>query len=468
MRVGGNLLVQNYPDWDRFEAEERGEDVASRPETPDRAIFLEEVELAVQMDALGFDSVWTIEHHFTPYTMVTNPLQLLTYLAGVTRNVDLGSDVVVLPWHNPVRVAEDVNMLDALLGPDRNIMCGVGRGLGRREYQGLSVDQNEARGRFDEGLKIVHQLLKTGHCTHDGEFWQPKDVRLRPQPERDLSGQLYCAGGTSETTEIIARYDVKPLAIPTSSLDQALGGVRNYANLRQAAGHDPVHTKLALWTHVCDNAADAKPRPGIRAPLFGLGAPPLRDDRHAPEGDQRLRDLRRQRRGVARQPRCLPQGISCRPPHRHTRRGDRHIDRARHGLRRRRVDVHLQVRRTAAGRSREERAAIRRRGDASAAGTRPRAAATVPRLGCITALPRKRAELLPHFGISHSDRSMAKQREMKTRTPHHYTQCGLGNVYLRNGFEVVSTKYGEAIRIHDMDGLHGAIGMYLIREKKTA
>ena len=55
---------------------------------------------------------------------------------------------------------------------------------------------------------------------------------------------------------------------------------------------------------------------------------------------------------------------------------------------------------------------------------------------------------------------------MKTGTPHHYTQCGLGNVYLRNGFEVVSTKYGEAIRIHDMDGLHGAIGMYLIREKK--
>jgi len=55
---------------------------------------------------------------------------------------------------------------------------------------------------------------------------------------------------------------------------------------------------------------------------------------------------------------------------------------------------------------------------------------------------------------------------MKTGTPHHYTQCGLGNVYLRNGFEVVSTKYGEAIRIHDIDGLHGAIGMYLIREKK--
>lgn len=55
---------------------------------------------------------------------------------------------------------------------------------------------------------------------------------------------------------------------------------------------------------------------------------------------------------------------------------------------------------------------------------------------------------------------------MESRTPHHYTQCGLSNVFLRNGFEIVPTKYGEAIRIHDIDGLHGAIGMHLIREKK--
>jgi len=78
--------------------------------------LLEEIELAKTADELGFDTVWTVEHHFTPYTMVPNPLQLLTYIAGVTENVDVGTMVVVLPWHNPVRVAEDVNMLDALLG----------------------------------------------------------------------------------------------------------------------------------------------------------------------------------------------------------------------------------------------------------------------------------------------------------------------------------------------------------------
>ena len=258
MRVSICIFVQNYDDWDRFETEERGEDVPERPVTSDRSIFLEEVDMAQIADEIGFDSLWTIEHHFTPYTMVTNPLQLLTYFAGVTKSVNLGSMVVVLPWHNPVRVAEDVNMLDALLGPDRDIICGVGRGLGRREYQGLSVDQNEARGRFDEALQIVHELLRTGHCTFEGEYFRLKDVRLRPQPDRDLSQQLYCAGGTAETVQIIAKHDVKPLIIPTTSLDLALQNSRNYANLRKEAGHGHAHTKLALWTYCAESRSAAE------------------------------------------------------------------------------------------------------------------------------------------------------------------------------------------------------------------
>ncbi len=258
MRVGVSIFCQNAHDWDRYEAQERGEPVAARPEHADSGIFRQEIGLARLADELGFDSVWTVEHHFTPYTMVTNPLQLLTYLAGVTKNVDLGSMVVVLPWHNPVRVAEDVVMLDSLLGPDRQIMCGVGRGLGRREYAGMCVDQSEARGRFDEGIEILLDLLKDGHASFEGRFWQLRDLYLRPQPDRDLSEQIYCAGGTSETTEVIARHNIKPLSVPTSSLDLALTGARNYARLRREAGFDPVHTKLALWTYCADNAAETE------------------------------------------------------------------------------------------------------------------------------------------------------------------------------------------------------------------
>ena len=258
MRIGACIFNQNYKDWDRYEAEEKGKAVPKRAERSDREIFNEEINIARIADEAGFDSVWTIEHHFTPYTMVTNPLQYLTYIAGITKRVDLGTMVVVLPWHNPVRVAEDVNMLDSFLGPDREIICGVGRGLGRREYEGMGIDQNEGRGRFDESLQILKQLLSTGQCDFDGEFYKIHGVHLRPQPERDLSENLWCAGGTPNTVKIIAKHGVRPLTIPTTSLELALSNMRNYAELRHDAGHGPSHTKLALWTYVAETASEAE------------------------------------------------------------------------------------------------------------------------------------------------------------------------------------------------------------------
>ena len=84
MRVGATIFNQNYSDWDRYEAEERGDKVAAHPQQSDRDVVIEELDIARIADDTGFDAVWTIEHHFTPYTMVTNPLQYLTYVAGIT------------------------------------------------------------------------------------------------------------------------------------------------------------------------------------------------------------------------------------------------------------------------------------------------------------------------------------------------------------------------------------------------
>jgi alkanesulfonate monooxygenase SsuD/methylene tetrahydromethanopterin reductase-like flavin-dependent oxidoreductase (luciferase family) len=267
MRVGMTFFCQNADDWDRFEAEERGESVARRPSISDRQIFLEEVELAKAADKLGFDTIWTIEHHFTPYTMVTNPLQILTYLAGVTQNVDLGTMVVVLPWHNPVHVAEDVNMLDALLG-DRRLVLGVGRGLGRREFAGLNVDQNESRGRFDESLAILRELLSKGEIHgHKGEFYEIDHLRLRPQPERDLSDLLYCAAGSPDTNERIAKSGVKAMIVPNQSLEASLAGFQTYTDIRREAGLGPVDTRLAVWTYCAESEEEAR----VSAEQFMVG-----------------------------------------------------------------------------------------------------------------------------------------------------------------------------------------------------
>src|SRR5919108_1020870 len=80
----------------------------------DAEVYRQELRLADLAEPLGFDSLWSVEHHFTDYTMVPDVIQFLTYMAGRTKKVKLGSMVVVLPWHDPVRVAEEVSMLDAM------------------------------------------------------------------------------------------------------------------------------------------------------------------------------------------------------------------------------------------------------------------------------------------------------------------------------------------------------------------
>src|ERR1044072_5080660 len=110
---------------------------------------------------LGFESIWSVEHHFTDYTMCPDVLQFLTYMAGRTKTVQLGSMVVVLPWHDPVRVAEEVCMLDALSGG--RMILGIGRGLGRVEFEGFRVPMDESRERFVEAAEIILGGLENGY-----------------------------------------------------------------------------------------------------------------------------------------------------------------------------------------------------------------------------------------------------------------------------------------------------------------
>ena len=78
----------------------------------DREVWRNEIRLAEMAEPLGFDSVWGIEHHFDDYTMCPDPVQFLTYMAGRTQKAKLGSMVIVLPWHDPIRVAEQISVLD--------------------------------------------------------------------------------------------------------------------------------------------------------------------------------------------------------------------------------------------------------------------------------------------------------------------------------------------------------------------
>ena len=108
----------------------------------------EEIRLARLADELGFDALWAVEHHFYDYSFCPDNLQLMAYLAAVCPNIDLGTAAVILPWNDPLRVAEKASVLD-LLSKGR-LRFGIGRGLARREFAAFSRTMDQSRERFDE------------------------------------------------------------------------------------------------------------------------------------------------------------------------------------------------------------------------------------------------------------------------------------------------------------------------------
>lgn len=178
----------------------------------DREVYTEELRLAELAEPLGFDSVWSVEHHFTDYTMCPDVTQFLAYMAGKTSRVKLGSMVIVLPWHDPVRVAEEVAMLDHLSGG--RVILGIGRGLGRVEYEGFRADMNESRERFVEYADVILTGLERGYVEHAGRYLTQPRRDIRPAPFRSFRGRTYAAAVSPDSMPLMARLGVGLLVIP--------------------------------------------------------------------------------------------------------------------------------------------------------------------------------------------------------------------------------------------------------------
>ena len=177
----------------------------------DAEVYQEELRLAELAEPLGFDSVWSIEHHFTDYTMCPDAVQFLSYIAGKTKHMKLGTMVIVLPWHDPVRVAEQISLLDHL--SDGRMILGFGRGLARVEYEGFRVDQNEGRNRFVEYAELVINGLKNGYMEGGLETQQPRRD-IRPYPKYSFEGRTYAAAVSPESMPIMAKLGIGLLVIP--------------------------------------------------------------------------------------------------------------------------------------------------------------------------------------------------------------------------------------------------------------
>ena len=177
----------------------------------DREVWRQELRLAEMAEPMGFDSIWAIEHHFDDYTMCPDPVQFLTYMAGRTRNAKLGSMVIVLPWHDPIRVAEGVAMLDHV--SNGRFILGIGRGLARIEYEGFRIDQNEGRSLFVEYAELIINALEKGYM-EGGTYTRQPRREVRPAPFKSFRQRTYAAAVSPESMPIMAKLGVGLLVIP--------------------------------------------------------------------------------------------------------------------------------------------------------------------------------------------------------------------------------------------------------------
>jgi alkanesulfonate monooxygenase SsuD/methylene tetrahydromethanopterin reductase-like flavin-dependent oxidoreductase (luciferase family) len=217
---------------------------------PDHQVYRDDLRLAELAEPLGFDSVWGVEHHFTEYTMCPDVLEFLAFVAGRTRRVGLGSMVVVLPWHDPLRVAEQVAMLDAM--SDGRFIFGIGRGLGRVEFEGFRVPMEESRGRFVESAEMILRGLEQGYCEYDGTFVRQPRKPLRPRPVKTFKGRTYAAAVSPESAQVMARLGVGILIIPQKPWDAVAAELEDYrSTFRRLNGVEAPPTVCAGWVF-CD------------------------------------------------------------------------------------------------------------------------------------------------------------------------------------------------------------------------
>ncbi len=143
-------------------------------------LYREILDQVVRAEQLGWDDVWLSEHHFIDDGYTPSMLPLAAAIAARTERIAIGTSVLLLPLHDPIRVAEDAATVDVLSGG--RFELGVAVGYRKGEFEGFGVPLRERGKRMDEAVPILQRLLAGERFSHDGMFFQYRDVELHPRP----------------------------------------------------------------------------------------------------------------------------------------------------------------------------------------------------------------------------------------------------------------------------------------------
>ena len=234
---------------------------AQAPRTADRDPgrgFREYIQTSVEAERLGFYSTFLVEHHFSGSGQVSAPLDLLSWVAARTASIRLGTAVLVLPWHDPVLLAERAATLDLLSGG--RLDFGVGKGYRHSEFAGFCVPPEEAEARFEESLWVILKAWRSDEpFSHEGRFWRYHKIVVEPPTAQKPHPPVWIAAGKPESVRTVAALGANLLLDQFASV-QAIGErvalFKAECEARDRA-FDPMDVAVARNLYVARDADDA-------------------------------------------------------------------------------------------------------------------------------------------------------------------------------------------------------------------
>jgi len=229
----------------------------SGPDTDSSQGFRDFIENNVEAEALGYYSTFLVEHHFTGFGQVSASLNLLTWLGARTRHLRLGTAVLVLPWHNPVLLAEQAATLDLLSGG--RLDFGIGKGYRYNEFAGFCLPMEEADPRFEESIEIITKAFTSETpFSHRGKYWQFENIVVEPPTAQKPHPPFWMGAGSPASVRQVAECGYNMLLGQHSLAEEILDQVAQFRGEVEARGRifDPSHVAVARAVHIAKNAAD--------------------------------------------------------------------------------------------------------------------------------------------------------------------------------------------------------------------
>jgi alkanesulfonate monooxygenase SsuD/methylene tetrahydromethanopterin reductase-like flavin-dependent oxidoreductase (luciferase family) len=194
----------------------------------DSTVYDEEMKLALRADELDYDLVGIVEHHFEDYSFCPDNFVYLANLAARTKRVKLMTGAVIVPWNQPLRVAEKAALLDEMSGG--RLILGLGRGLSRREYGQFGIPMEEARGRFDEATPMILKALETGVMeAHEGTYFKQPRAVIRPKPSRSFKERVTQVAMSGDSVIEAAVHRAKMMQFTYKPLETHKQEIATYA-----------------------------------------------------------------------------------------------------------------------------------------------------------------------------------------------------------------------------------------------